>query len=368
LSPPRHLLHVFPTFGFGGVPIRICNVINHFGRRYRHTIVALDNRFDSAARLDPDIEVRLGPVTASRYGLLRNLLRFRAMIRAARPDLLLTYNWGAIEWALANTLSPLCRHVHLESGFGPDEATRTIGRRALFRRIALARASRVIVPSQTLVDIATRVWRLDADKIVYIPNGVDCRRFAAPPVRGFPGGFTKAAEELVVGTVAPLRAEKNLGRLLRAFAVVAGRFEVRLLILGDGPERPKLTALATALGIDDRVVFAGHVDQVEKALGWFDLFALSSDTEQMPNSLLQAMAAGRPVVAVDVGDVRRVVANRAFVVAKDDEAGLCGAFERLLGDGATRARLGRLNQSRVRKHYTEARMFDAYETIFADRH
>jgi glycosyltransferase involved in cell wall biosynthesis len=123
------------------------------------------------------------------------------------------------------------------------------------------------------------------------------------------------------------------------------------------------------LGIEDKVFFAGHVDEVEKVLGWLDIFALSSDTEQMPNSLIQAMAAGRPVVAVDVGDVKEIVApeNRPFVVPRDDARQFRGGLERLLGDASERARLGRLNQARVREYFTEERMFNAYEDVLMDR-
>ncbi len=366
---PRHILHVFPSFGYGGAPIRICNIINHFGQRLKHTIVATDGCYDCRARIHPEVQVDLESVPVSKYGLFRNIFRFRATISAVRPDLLLTYNWGAIEWALANNLSPICRNVHLESGFGVEEADRQLRRRVLFRRVALARTSCVIVPSRNLADIATRIWKLDVGHVVYIPNGVDCRRFASSPVSGLIQGFTKAPGELIVGTVAPLRPEKKLQRLLHAFSAVADRFDARLLIVGDGPELPHLRARAADLGIEDRVLFAGHVDEVEKVLGWLDIFALSSDTEQMPNSLLQAMAAGRPVVAVDVGDVKEIVApeNRPFIVPRDDARQFRGGLERLLGDASERARLGRLNQARVRKYFSEERMFSAYEAVLMDR-
>lgn len=369
-TPPsrRHLLHVFPSFGYGGAAIRICNLINHFGQRLRHTVVATDGRYDCRTRIHSDLQVAFGSVRVSKDGLFRNIFRSRASIRSVRPDLLLTYNWGAIEWALANNVAPICRHVHLESGFGVEEADRQLRRRVLFRRVALARTSCVIVPSRNLADIATRIWKLDAGRVVLIPNGVDCRRFASSPVPGLLDGFAKAPGELIVGTVAPLRPEKKLQRLLHAFSAVADRYTVRLLIIGDGPELPHLKTTAAQLGIEDRVWFAGHVDEVEKVLGWLDIFALSSDTEQMPNSLLQAMAAGRPVVAVDVGDVKDIVTpeNRPFVVPRDDMRQFCGGLDRLLGNAPERARLGRLNQRRVRECFSEERMFSAYEDVLMD--
>lgn len=368
-SQPRHILHIFPTFGLGGVPIRISDIINHFGERYRHTIVALNNCFDCKSRIDPELRIEFKPIVVSKYGLLQTVPRLRGMLHAMRPDLLLTYNWGAIEWALANNISPICRHIHLESGFGLEEANHQLRRRVFFRRLALARSSRLVVPSHSLVDIAIRVWKLDPRKVVCIPNGVDCSKFAARPVVGVPRGFSKATNELIVGTVAPLRPEKNLQRLLVAFAAMAPRFNVRLLVVGDGPERQKLSEIASQLGVDNRVIFAGHVEEVEKLLGWFDVFALSSDTEQMPNSLLQAMAAGRAVAAVDVGDVKRMLSpeNRAFVVPRDDEGGFANVLGSLLGEAGARIHLGQRNQAYVQRYYSEERMFRAYAAVFEDR-
>lgn len=282
--------------------------------------------------------------------------------------MLLTYNWGTTDWALANTLSPVCRHIHLEDGFGVEEADRQFARRVLFRRIALARTSRVVVPSQTLVDIATRVWKLSPDRVLHIPNGVDCSEFAGPRQPAPHIGFRKSPDELVVGTIAPLRPEKNLELLLRAFAAVAERFTARLLIAGEGPERPKLSALAKELRIEDKVVFTGHVAAVQEVLGVLDVFAMTSKTEQMPFSVLQAMAAARPIAAVDVGDVKRMLApdNRAFVAPKKNEHEFRSVLERLLADPVARFDLGLQNQAHVRANYPQERMFVAYESLFGE--
>ena len=364
--PAKHLFHVFPSFELGGVAIRISGIINHFGDRYRHTIVSLSSCLDCQVRIDPTIHVDYRTVKPSPYNLVSNIGVFRALTRKASPDLLLTYNWGSVEWALANSVSPICPNIHLESGFGPEEAEGQIARRVLFRRLALARASRIVVPSQTLVDIATRVWRVSRRKLTCIPNGVDLGRFAAAE-RGPLDGLTKLGPDaLVIGTVAPLRREKNIARLLCAFARLGPPTDVVLVIVGDGAERAGLERLAGELGIAGRVVFTGHLENVERALPWFDIFALTSDTEQMPNSLVQAMAAGRAVAAVDVGDVKYILSpeNRAFVAAKTDEAALVEILRHLLGDADLRRQLGHVNQERVRDRFTQEQMFDAYARVF----
>jgi L-malate glycosyltransferase len=361
-----HLLHVFASFGVGGVPARIATIINHFGRAYRHTIIALDGNQACASRLAGHADVTFRRVAVDKRNPLRAMWRFRAVLEEIRPDLLLTYNWGAVEWGLVNRWRPVCRHVHLESGFGVEEADGQIRRRVLLRRVAVARAECLVVPSHTLVEIARRQWRIPEARIRHIPNGVDTSKYAASPKPGVIPGFVKRHDEAIVGTLAPLRPEKNIARLLYAFAGIQPRVNARLLIVGDGGERAGLTQLAADLGLGERVVFAGHVEAPEQVLGWFDVFALSSDTEQMPNAVIQAMAAGRAVAAVDVGDVKHILSpeNRRFVVAKADPALLGEAIRQLVVDPAGRAAIGRQNQAHVRRHYDQQAMFAAYAAVF----
>ncbi len=104
----------------------------------------------------------------------------------------------------------------------------------------------------------------------------------------------------------------------------------------------------------------------EMVLGTFDVFALSSDTEQMPNALLEAMAAGRAVAAVDVGDVKTMLCpeNREFVAPRDDEAAFGAAIARLLCDPEKRAELGRRNRERAIAAFSQQQMFEGYARIF----
>jgi glycosyltransferase involved in cell wall biosynthesis len=366
-TPPRHLLHVMPSFGVGGIQVRLARVANSLGRKYRHSVIALDGVDACRDRLQPGVDVTVLKPAVDKRRVLGNFARFRAMIADLRPELLLTYNWGTIEWAMANRFRPLCRHVHFEDGFGLEEAERQFRRRVLFRRFALANADKVVVPSRTLERIALETWRLDPGHVAYIPNGIDVARFATATDPAALPALTRRAGELILGTVAPLRPEKNIGRLIRVFGRLVGRVQSRLVIVGDGSERPALEALAARQGLGETVLFAGAVKEPERVLGLFDAFAITSDTEQMPLTVIEAMAAGLPIVGVDVGDVKVMVdpGNAAFIVPKTDEAGLTEAVVRLLGDPRLRAELGRSNQARAREHFAQERMFAAYDRVFS---
>lgn len=365
-SEAPHLLHIFPSYGHGGVPIRIATVINHFGHRYRHTIFALDGNDAARSRLDPSLGVLVMDPAIDKRRPLASLFRIKSVLAQQSPDLLLTYNWGAVEWALVNRFTSTARHIHFESGFGPEEADSQIPRRVWARRIALAKVQSLVVPSQSLVTIANDIWRLDPARIRHIPNGVDCALYDTAGDEAAVPGFSRRDGEVIVGTVAPLRAEKNLQRLLRVFAKVAPGDVVRLLIAGDGPERPGLEAAAQDLGIADRVIFAGHVEQPEKVFPLMDIFAISSDTEQMPNTLIQAMAASRPVAGVNVGDVKVNVApeNRNIIGAKSDEPAFAAALGRLISDPDLRRSLADANRRHVVDHYSAERMFAEYGKVF----
>jgi glycosyltransferase involved in cell wall biosynthesis len=355
-SRPPRLLHVFPSFAVGGAQIRFCAIANRFGPAWRHAIVALDGDTTCRERLGPGLVVDYLAVRTHKGDPLGNLLRYAAILRQMRPDVLVTHNWGSIEWAMANSLVGI-RHVHIEDGFGPEERTRQLPRRVWTRRLFLRRAT-VVLPSTTLLRIATGIWRLGRRRLRYIPNGIDLTRFAAAAAARPPGA------EPVIGTVAALRPEKNLARLLRAFAIARRSHPARMVIAGDGPERASLQALTAELGLADSVRFLGHMAGPQDAYRQFDIFALSSDTEQMPLSLLEAMAAGLPVAATDVGDVAAMVtqANRRFVTAPDDIA-LGTALAALLADATLRRALGAANRARAETEYDQETMFRTYADL-----
>ena len=355
-AAPPLIMHVFPGFGVGGAQVRFAALANHFGAAFRHIVVSLDGNLGCRERLRPDLDVTFPAVEAPKRSTVANTLQFRRLLRAWQPALLVTNNWGAIEWAMANLL-PVTRHLHIEDGFGPEERERQIPRRSLIRRLVLGRST-VVLPSRNLQRIATTIWRLPAGRVRYIPNGIDLDRFASAHA-----GPRAANAPPVVGTVAALRAEKNLSRLLGAFASVAPA--ARLVIVGDGPERAALQEQACSLGLGEQVRFAGHIDDPAPLYAGFDVFALSSDTEQMPLSVIEAMAAGLPVAATDVGDVRAMLAaENAPFVGPLDESDMARALTGLLNDPALRARIGAANQAKARAEFDQAAMFRAYGALW----
>lgn len=293
----RVILHAFSTFKLGGPQARFVQLANSLGPSYRHIVAAMDNCFDAGERLEPGVDWEPLPLNVVKGGALANRACFRAVLQRVQPDLLLSYNWGAIEWAAAN-FPKACQQVHVEDGFGPEEAEQQLQRRVWMRRVLLGMTRiPIVVASRNLERIATKVWRLSGSRVRFVPNGVAPIKQLVPPNN----------EHVVIGTVAGLRPEKNIARLLRAFAQVRSTQKARLVIVGAGPLLNELQQLAGELLVSSDVEFTGYLKDPASRFRDWDIFALSSDTEQLPLAMLEAMAAGLPIVATDVGDIGEVL-------------------------------------------------------------
>jgi L-malate glycosyltransferase len=342
------LVHVFPTFAVGGAQVRFAALANALAREFEHVVVSLDGAW-GAARLVPS-GMRPRPVGVRKGSLLglANLRTFRKVLHDERPGLLVTYNWGAIEWALADRLRPICPHLHVVDGFGPEEAERQLPRRLWLRRLALSGHATVAVPSHTLHKLAIGSWRLDPSRVHHIPNGVDARALEDQARR--PLALRRHPGERVFGTLCGLRPEKNLARLLRIAAMLPGDPPWRLVVGGEGAERAALERRARDLGLSERVDFLGFVARPGALLGALDVFVLTSDTEQMPLGVLEAMALGLPVLATDVGDLRAMLpaeGGAACLFAPADEAAFARRLAALLAAPEERRRLGALNRTKA---------------------
>ncbi len=357
---PRTLLHAFSTFKLGGPQARFVQLANAFGPGYHHVVVAMDDCFDAGARLDTGVRWEALRLPNRRGGALANRQAFRETLARVAPDMLFSYNWGAVEWAAGN-LPRRVPQVHVEDGFGPEEAHRQLPRRVWTRRVLLGWAGvPVVVASRNLERIAREVWQLPARRVRFVANGVEIPDAAPAPLR--------LHGPLTIGTVSGLRAEKNLARLVRAFAALREHGPARLVILGDGPERARLQALAAELRVADDVEFAGYVTNPQQRLPQFDLFALSSDTEQLPIALLEAMAHGVPVVATRVGDVPDIVPPvAAAALSAPDDAAFTAALLAAVQARPQWPAWRDAGRAVVTRHYAREQMLAQWQALFDGR-
>lgn len=363
-------LHLHSGFHAGGKELRAAKLINAFGRKVSHVIVsAQPGALGAASAIDSKINVDypadFPPLAGTPLpGRLQRLARAMGTF-----DLVLTYNWGAMDGVMAHTLfgrkfglPPL---VHHEDGFNEDEANGLKASRNWYRRIALGRASALVVPSQRLEGIALEVWQQPRWRVQRIANGIDTAAYRVKPKRDALPRLIKRPGELWLGTLAGLRAVKDLPAMVRAFSGLPEEWQ--LVILGDGPEREAISTEAIRLGLAHRVHLPGFVADPAKACGLFDLFALSSRSEQFPISVVEAMATGLAIVAPAVGDVAGMVAeaNRRFISPPGDEAALGTAMLELAMDQKLRQSIGAANREKAAREYDGNAMIEAYRAVYS---
>ena len=359
------LLHLHSSFSLGGKEARAVRLMNLMGPRARHTILsAVPDAMGARDAINPAIDVEFPGDAPPLHGQ-PGLARYRDLAHYMQQfDLVLSYNWGSMDGVMTHRvfapfrdLPPL---IHHEDGFNEDESVRRNWKRNGFRRLALPTAEALVVPSTLLERIAAEEWRARRRTVV-IPNGIDTAAYQAEPSVAIPG-LERRMGEVVIGTVAGLRKVKDLPRLVRAVATLPEN--VRLVIVGEGPERGAIAAEAAACGIADRLVMPGFMAQPARWIGHFDLLALSSQSEQAPIAVIEAMAAGLPVVSPDVGDVSAMVAfdNRHFIAS--DEQGFRAALAELTADGDLRARIGAANRRVAAERFDESIMVAAYENLY----
>jgi glycosyltransferase involved in cell wall biosynthesis len=268
--------------------------------------------------------------------------------------------------------------VHTEHGrVFPDKPRLMLAERVLARRLV-----RYVTVSEALADAVHEHERIPREHIVVIPNGVaDLPPKDSGKVQALRALLVGERPGPVVGVTARLVWEKGLDVLLRAWATRRRHDETRgtLVIAGDGPERAALEQLVVSLGLSESVVLAGTVSDVASFYRMLDVFVLSSVSEGLPMALLEAMAAGLPIVATRVGGVPDALGNgeAGLLVDPSDDSGLSLALETLLSDierpssrggltpeGSRATSLGRAARERFMSSFTAHAMATRYTALY----
>jgi glycosyltransferase involved in cell wall biosynthesis len=205
-----------------------------------------------------------------------------------------------------------------------------------------------------------------SEKMLTIPNGVDQGLLSVGAERRGEGGA-----RLRFGSIGSLITTKQIDTVIRAFDRMGDRDNVRLLVIGDGPEEQSLKAMVMRLGLSQNITFVGRVapSKIPEYLAALDALILSSSSEGRPNAVLEAMAAGVPVIASDIAGVRELIRDGTtgllFPVGDDRE--LVTQMERLIGDPVLRVRLSEASRDFIIKNrllWSETGL--RYGEIYAD--
>ncbi|GAA0728552.1 glycosyltransferase [Sphingomonas japonica] len=369
MPAPIRILHLHSSFALGGKEARAVRLMNAFGDKARHVVVSgvpdqLGARDAIAKGIAYKIAQNPPPLTGK-----PSVARYEAIARfMARFDLVLTYNWGAVDGVMARRVFPKGSPpvVHHEDGFNSDEAQRLNPVRNMYRRFAMPAAHALVVPSARLDHIARKVWKQPDHRVHRIVNGVAVERYAQKVFPAAIPGFKRKPGEIVIGTVAGLREVKDLPLLVRAVGGVAAR--VRLVIVGEGPERQTILGAAEAMGIDDTTLLPGFLPDPWTYMGLFDIFALTSQSEQQPIAVIEAMAAGLPVVAPRLGDIPTMLSeeNLHYLSPDRSEVHLRDRLQVLAQHPDHCRYVGLKNRERAAERFDERMMIAAYARLYGE--
>ena len=231
-------------------------------------------------------------------------------------------------------------------------------------------STRVLANSASVAESLRRDDWLNGDRVVVVPNFVDDHAFL-PPTDDVRQQWARELDlrpdSLILGIVASLTPIKDHATLLRALGILAPEWPTaHLVVVGQGPEGDNLRRLAAELGVANVVRFAGLRPQVPSFHFLFDISVLSSVSEGFPNTLVEAMAAGRPIVATDVGGVRDAVRDEenGFLVPPRDPAAFAEALRALLHDADLRRRMGAAGAARARAEFHAEHVVGSLEQLY----
>lgn len=363
------VLHVISYMGRGGAEMGILKLIAGLGEGFDHRICTTRG-FDAKFVQSHFSAEKVFTAGSSDLKLQFPLFRLASIMRQYRPHIVHARNWGAIEAVAAAKLAGVPVVIHSEHGYEVDMFAGLPLRRRLFRRAAYAMADAIFAVTRELRDFHARQAWIHPQRMGVMYNGVDTQRFA--PCResriamrkelGFP------ENSFVVGAVGRLVPIKDHQTLLKAAALLSqSGIDVRILLVGSGPERERLQALSTST-LESRVCFAGDSSRVPELLNAMDVFVLPSLNEGMSNTLLEAMACGLPVLATDVGGNPEIVENNVngCLFTPGDTARLAGKLMLLARDPALIHQLGTAARNHAIESFSLGRMLDTYRSFYLD--
>jgi glycosyltransferase involved in cell wall biosynthesis len=333
--------------------------------RFRSIVVALDagGEHEEALRQSGIEHYVLGGRRLWHPGFHWGLAR---ILRKVRATVVHTHHLGPLAHALVATwLARVPRLVHTEHSYQYLEP-RPDYRRWL--RWASARSEAFVVVGQSMHAYYRDCVKVLPRRLRVIPNGIDTERYRpAPDVARARRALGLPAESFLVGTAGRFFPEKDYATLLRGVATLARtRPDARLVMIGDGPERPALEALAGSLGVAERVRFLGWRTDLADLLPALDVFVLSSRSEGLPLVALEALACAVPVVATPVGDLPDVVTEgrtgMLFPVA--DPGALARALTSLAAAGTVRHSLGVAGRALVMARFSQQAMVQGYARAY----
>jgi L-malate glycosyltransferase len=362
------IVHLVETLDVGGAERMVVALANCEAPRHDLIVACALRAGRLAQQLDRRVAVReLGKT--GRLGM-RAIGRLSRVLREQRTDVLHIHHWGVfLDGVLAARLAGVRTVLHTAHGRYPAYGSGAWSRCKLRARHwlearAAAHCRAIVCVSEALVAPLRSEIGLRGARLEVIENGVAMQNEASRPDR--PKADSSAGRFVLVA-VGRLEVVKNLSMLLCSLSLARERCsDLELIIVGDGAERSQLQQCTVNLGLTGCVKFLGWRSDVDSILQAGDAFVLSSVSEGIPLSMLEAMRARLPVVATAVGGVPRVVEHgvTGLLVASGDAVAMAGALVALASDRFRARQMGEAGWDRVARMFSLEHAARAYESLY----
>lgn len=360
------ILHVSPSFGLGGMEKITCSIINHLDQYYNHYLISIDGSDEALQWIKPN---NISKIDFHKDRDFRIFLRrmYRA-IKTLSPDVMMTYNWGATDAIWIGKILGVQSIIHNEHGYTIEESIKTLWKRDICRAIFYHMASVIVTVSSELKSTLHKKYWLNDKHIQMIPNGIDSSYYSPDYAvrRRVRQELNVATDDYVIVFSGRLDPVKNLEVLLTIFARCQSiDSQIKLLIIGDGPEKKKVESLCHQKHIQNNVVLVGQQVEVLPYLRAGDVFLLTSLTEQMPLTILEAMSVGLPVIASDVGEIGQIIEDGKDGYLRDLNQGWEAFVLALLRlkDPVERRAMSQAARARILNGFQETMMVRRYQDL-----
>lgn len=359
------ILHVIDSLGIGGMERVVIDVANGLdAAKFEQIVCCLSRRGEAADQLRDNVRCfDLGKGDKADRLIPLKLAR---LIRRERPDIVHSQSWSGVDTALAMLFAPGVKLVHSEHGRNFHDLHGQTLLRRIARRWLYQRANLVFAISGEVREFYCRQTKFPVERMRVIPNGIALQRIDEADAGGVREELGIAADDFVIGTIARLDLNKDTLTLLRAFAAIPTDSKLKLLIVGDGDQRNRLEEFVNSAALNQAVIFVGWRRDVPRLLKAMDVFALSSLSEGMPLTVLEAMAARLPVVATAVGALPEMVeeGRTGFLVPVGDAKAMAEALRRLFDERQLAKDFGEAARRKVEREFTIERTLQRYAELY----
>jgi L-malate glycosyltransferase len=355
----------------GGAGVLAARLARQLGGMFRFHFLCLDELGTLGQELrDEGFSVS---VLNRRPGLsLRCARELNEFVRRERIDLLHAHQYTPFFYGSLSRLAG-SRPPVLFTEHGRHHPDHPSAKRRLANRLLLRRGDRVVAVGDAVREALINNEGIAADRVDVIHNGVPLEKFdrliTASERQCIRSAMGLDVDDFVLMQVARLDYLKDHATAIRTMERVANQCpRARLVIVGDGPERHSIQELTSQRTLGGHVHFLGQRDDVPSLLAASDAVLLTSISEGIPLTLIEAMAAARPVISTQVGGVDEVVINErtGLLSPSGDAESLARHILRLACDSDLGKRMGQLGQERAATHFSERRMHDRYKMCYED--